>query len=348
MRNIMRHSSTLAFAAAALLGGAAAADEPRTLNVLTTTTDLAAIAREVGGDAVTVNCLTRGPEDPHFIDARPSFARQAHDADVFIKVGLELEIGYEVPIVRDARNARIQPGSPGYCDASVGVDLLDIPSGTVDRSMGDVHPLGNPHYLTDPVRAKTVAATIAESFGKVDPPRAADYRKRAEEFGARIDEALFGKDILAEVPAKRLSRLLADGKLAEWLEGKGLADKVGGWAREMLPCSGAKVVSYHTYFNYLLERFHVQSVASLEPKAGIPPTPRHVRTVVEAMRAQGVPAILCTVYNPKDVAESAAREVGARVVTLAHMPGALEGAGDYISCVDFNVKALAKALGAKK
>jgi ABC-type Zn uptake system ZnuABC Zn-binding protein ZnuA len=340
----MRKLNASLVATVVLLGGAAAADEPKTLNVLATTTDLAAIAREVGGDAVTVNCLTRGPEDPHFIDARPSYSRLAHDADVFLKVGLELEIGYEVPIVRDARNARIQPGSPGYCDASAGIDLLDIPSGTVDRSMGDVHPLGNPHYLLDPYRAKTVATTIAATLGKVDPARADAFTKRAEEFGARVDAALFGKELLAAAPARRLARLLADGKLGAWLEEKGLAGKAGGWAAEMLPYSGAKVVSYHALFNYLLDRFHVQSVASLEPKAGIPPTPRHVRTVVEVMRAQRVPAILCAIYNPKDVAESAAREAGAEVVTLAHMPGAVGEAGDYVSFVDGNVKALAKAL----
>src|SRR5688572_1357081 len=140
-----------------LIAGAAPAQETKVVNVLTTTTDLAAIAREVGGDAVKVSSLAKGPEDPHFLDARPSFARMARDADLFVKVGLDLEAGYEGPIVLQARNPRIQPGTPGYCDASAGVDLLEVPAGTVDRGLGDVHAGGNPHYLLDPVRAKGVA-----------------------------------------------------------------------------------------------------------------------------------------------------------------------------------------------
>ena len=156
----MRTTELAAIAAAALLAGTAGAQEPAKVRVLATTTDLAALVREVGGDAVQVDCLTTGPEDPHFLDARPSFVRLAHEADLFVKIGMELEIGYEVPIVRDARNPRIQPGAPGYCDASAAVDRLEVPTGTVDRSLGDVHPQGNPHYLLDPVRAKAVQAAL--------------------------------------------------------------------------------------------------------------------------------------------------------------------------------------------
>lgn len=321
-----------------------AAQETPRVKVLATTTDLAALAREVGGDAVEVSCLMTGPEDPHFLDARPSFARRAHDADLFVKTGMDLEIGYEVPIVRDARNPKIQPGTAGYCDASVDVDKLEVPAGVVDRSRGDVHAAGNPHYLTDPVRAAGVASTIAASLGKVDPPRAKEYVRRAEEFGRRVDEALFGKGILEKAPARRLARLLSEGRLAAWLKEKGLEGELGGWAKDLLPASGGEVVAYHSSFLYLLDRFHLGAAAYLEPKPGVPPSPAHLRTVAETMKARKVPAVLCAVFNPKDVPAALAAETGAKVVVLEHVPGALGKEEDYLAFVDRNVKALAEAL----
>ncbi len=333
--------------AAVLLAGAAPAQEPKRINVLTTTTELREIARAVGGDAVEVHSLAKGPEDPHFMDARPSFVRMAHDADLFIKTGMELEIGYEGPIVRDARNARIQPGTPGFCDASVDVDKLEVPTGTLDRSLGDVHPDGNPHFLVDPVRAKVVAGTIAGSLARVDPTRADAFKARSEEFGKRIDAALFGEKLLARAPAKRLERLLSEGKLAAYLKEKGWEQDLGGWAKQLVPFAGAKVVEYHELFTYMMDRFHIEEVAHLEPKPGIAPTARHVQEVMEVIRKNGIRAVLVTVFQPKDVPESVGRETGAKVVVLAHMPGAVAGTDDYLSMVDYNVKTLAAALGGK-
>jgi len=330
-----------------LLAGAAPAQEPKVVNVLATTTDLAAIAREVGGDSVKVSSLAKGPEDPHFIDARPSFIRMAKDADLFLKIGMELEAGYEGPLVLQARNPRIQPGTPGYCDASAGVDKLEVPTGTVDRSLGDVHPDGNPHYLLDPVRAKAVANTIADSLAAVDPPHSDAYRERAKAFAARMDDRMFGAKLLARAPAKRLERLLAEGKLAAYLKEKGWEADLGGWAKEMVPFAGAKVVSYHALFLYILDRFHLDDAAHLEPKPGVPPSPRHTQQVMEAMKAQGTRVLLASVFNPKDISEAVSKETGAKVVILAHMPSAVEGTDDYASFVDHNVKALAAGLGGK-
>lgn len=327
---------------------AAAQEEPRIVRVLATTTDLAALVREVGGDAVRVDCLTRGPEDPHFLEARPSFVRLARDADLLVKTGVDLEAGYEVPLVRDSRNPRIQPGAPGHCDASAGIDLLDVPTGVVDRSAGDVHALGNPHFLLDPVRGAAASRTIAAALGRVDPPRAERYGKAAEAFALRVDEALFGKDLLAEAPARRLGRLLADGRLAAWAKERGCEAKVGGWARGMAPLAGRKAVAYHGTFAYLADRFGFRIVAHLEPKPGIPPSPRHVRTVADAMKADGVRAILRTVFQPRDVPDALAAETGGAVAVLAHMPGALEGTDGYIPWVDANVRALAAVLGEGK
>jgi zinc/manganese transport system substrate-binding protein len=323
-------------------------DAPRKVRVLATTTDLAAIAREVGGDAVDVSCLTRGPEDPHFLDARPSFVRLAHDADLFLKVGMELEVGYEGPIVLDARNPRIQPGKPGYCDASAGIDALDVPAGPVDRSMGDVHRLGNPHYLLDPVRAKVVAATVAGALGGVDPVRATAYRDRAREFAGRVDDAMFGAALVKEIPVRRLERLLAEGRLPAYLAGKGLEGKVGGFAKLLAPHAGAKVAEYHRSFAYLLDRFGLKSVASLESKPGIPPTPRHLKSVGETMRAEGARLVLCTAFQPRAAADATAEAAGGRVVVLPHMPGALPGSDGYLGSVGLAVRTLAAALEAGK
>jgi len=340
----MRAMHAAAMAVALLAAGSAQGEEPKRIRVLTTTTDLAALAREVGGDAVQVDCLTAGPEDAHFLDARPSFVRKAHEADLFVKVGMGLELGYEVPIVRDARNPRIQPGTAGYCDASSVIDRLEVPTGTVDRSMGDVHPEGNPHFLTDPVRAKAVAGAIADSLARVDPPRTDRWKAGAEAFARRVDEAMFGKDLLEAAPVRRLERLLARGELAGWLEEKGLEGKAGGWARTMLPLAGTKVVAYHGHFTYLLDRFGIGTAAYLEPKPGVPPTPGHLRTVVETMKAGKVLTVIRTVFNPATVAEAVARETGARVEVLAHMPGATEGTEDYLSFVGANVERLAGAV----
>jgi zinc/manganese transport system substrate-binding protein len=339
---------TLCFGAAlaALAGAPALGEDVRKVRVLTTTTDLREIAREVGGDAVEVDCLTRGPEDPHFLDARPSFVRLAHDADLFVKVGMDMEIGYEVPIVRDARNPRIQPGRPGYCDASRNVPKLEVPAGEVTRALGDVHAQGNPHYMLDPVRAKVVAASVADSLAAVDPPRAAHYRGRAEDFGKRIDAAMFGEAILADVPSKRLERYLAEGRLGAFLREKGLESKLGGWAKELLPFSGAKIVGYHGNFNYLAARFRLEVAAQLEPKPGIPPTPQHLKSVVERMRAEGMSVVVFTPYQPKAVPERVAEEATGRAVRLAHMPGALPGTDDYFACIGADVRALAGALRA--
>jgi zinc/manganese transport system substrate-binding protein len=354
LRRTMNRLGAAALGAAALLlpllpgPPPARAQEPARIRVLATTTDLREIAREVGGDAVEVSCLTRGPEDPHFLDARPSFVRLARDAELFVKTGMDLEVGYEGPIVLDARNPRIQPGKPGHCDASVAVDKLDVPTAPVDRSMGDVHAQGNPHYLLDPVRAKTVAATVADALAAVDPKRADAYRARSRDFARRVEEAMFGVDLLKDAPARRLERLLAEGRLLAYLDGKGWRARLGGWASLLAPHSGAKVVDYHRTFAYLLDRFAMVSVASLEPKPGVPPTPLHARSVGETMKATGARFVLCSVFQPKGVAESVAAAAGGRVLVLPHMPGALPRTEGYLESMDAAVRELSRALKEEK
>ncbi len=345
----MRHHPWIARAALVVVGSllrpGIAAGDPVRLHVLTTTTDLREIARAVGGERVEVESLLKGPEDPHFLSVKPSFVRRAHAADLFVKTGMDLEIGYEVPIVRDARNPRIQPGEKGHLDASVGVERLDVPEGPVDRSMGDVHPHGNPHYLTDPVQAKVVAASIADAMAALDPPGADGYRSRAKGFSARLDEAMFGAALLREAPARRLERMLAEGTLGAWIAERKLESAVGGWAALMLPHSGAPVAEYHATFTYLCHRFHLEPVARLEPKPGIPPTPRHLEGVVSTMKSRGARVVLRCPFQPAETVESVAGRAGGRALLLAHEPAALgEDGQDYVAFVDANVRALAAAL----
>jgi ABC-type Zn uptake system ZnuABC Zn-binding protein ZnuA len=350
----MKRRNALAAAAALLAAallcavpapGARAGDAK--LRVLATTTDLREIAREVGGDDVEVTCLMKGPEDPHFLEARPSMVRAAASADALLVTGLDLEVGYEPVLLGDSRNARIQKGAAGYVDCSKGIEALQVPAGAVDRSQGDVHAHGNPHYLLDPVRGKQAAATVAEAFAALAPERADGFRDRLADFRRRVDTAMFGEEVLAAQPAERLERRLRDGTLAQFLKDRGLEGKLGGLAAEMLPYAGRKVVVYHGTYAYLLDRFHLEETASLEPKPGIPPTPKHLQGVVETMRSAGVMTVLYAPFQPERTARTVAEQAGGTALRLAHQPDAIPGTSGYVETLRVNVAALAKALSAE-
>ena len=342
----MNTKTLLLLTAATLLplGRAAAGDEVAKLRVLATTTDVRELCKEVGGGDVDVTCLTKGPEDPHFLDARPSFVKAAAEADALVVTGMELEIGYEPLLLSESRNGKIQKGQPGYVDCSADIAKLEVPTGTVDRSLGDVHPFGNPHYLTDPVRAKQAAKTIADAFATIDAPRAEAYRKRLADFQRRVDVAMWGEALLADQKAERLENRLADGTLTSFLAQRKLEGKLAGLAAELAPFSGRKVAAYHGTMRYLLDRFHLEEIGQLEPKPGIPPSPRHLAELEERMKAEAARVVLFNSYQPERTAKSVAAEVGGAAVKLAHMPESVPGTATYLDTVTFNVKALAKAL----
>src|SRR5262245_52206602 len=209
------------------------------LNVITTTEDLASIAREVGGDRITVEALARGYQDPHFGEAKPSLILKLQKADLLVVVGRELEIGWLPPLIQQSRNAKVQQGADGYVDASLQASILEIPTGQITRAMGDVHPLGNPHYWLDPENGKRVGKEIADKFAQLRPNDRATFQQRLADFSARIDTA----------------------------EKKWLAD--------MAPYKGLKVVTYHRSFPNFAERFGLDIIGYVEPRPGIPPTPQH-------------------------------------------------------------------------
>ena len=295
--------SVLAFALGLLLAGEARAADK--LRVVATTPDLGAIARAVGGDAAEVTALARPGEDAHFVDAKPSFIVTLNKADVLIEGGAALEAGWLPPLLDAARNPRIAAGAPGRVVASDGIVLLDVPT-RLDRSMGDVHPFGNPHFVLDPLNAKTVAGTIAKAYCAVDAAQCSTFETNARRFAETIDA------------------------------------KLPGWQKTLESVRGAKVVTYHKDFDYFAERFGLRVVGSLEPKPGIPPSPTHLAELVPKMQAQGVRLILIESYRERDTPDFVAGKTGAVVVPLPVMPGGSE-APDYVALIDYNVRRIAEA-----
>ena len=299
-------TAALAFVAIVASGSPAVAQ----MRVVATTPDLASVAREIGGDRVNVAALAKPTEDPHFVDAKPSFIVTLNRADALIEGGAELELGWLPPLLENARNGKIGAGAPGRVVASEGIRLLEIPS-SFDRSKGDIHSLGNPHFMVDPVAVKIVARNIANHFAQIDPKNAATYNGNLARFNTRLDS-----------------------KLAEW-------------QKTLAPYRGAKIVTYHRDFPYLAQRFGLSMVDELEPKPGIAPSPAHLAQVIGEMKANNAKVILVQPFQNRKTAETVARQTGATVIDAPQQPGAGNGSS-YFDMMDNLVHALAKGLGARK
>jgi ABC-type Zn uptake system ZnuABC Zn-binding protein ZnuA len=293
-----------------VLAGGLLAGEPAqaALNVVTTTEDLAAIAREVGGDKIKVESLSRGYQDPHFVEAKPSFVIKIHSADLLIAVGRELEIGWLPPLVNQARNPKVQPGGPGYLDASAGVKILEIPTGQLTRAMGDVHPQGNPHYWLDPDNGLIIAKAIQAKLSALSPADTAAFAQNEAAFAKRLAEA-----------QKR-------------------------WDAQMAPYKGARIVTYHRSWPNFVDRFGLDVIGYVEPRPGIPPSPSHTLDLINDMKAKSVKIILVEPYFDLKTPNSVARETGAKVLVMAPSVGAEKEITDYVSLFDYDVKLLAAAL----
>ncbi len=289
---------------AVLLAGPARAD----LKVATSLEDLASVAQFVGGTHVTAVSLCKGYQDPHFVPAKPSLMRLLRNADVFVSVGLELDGGWLPVVLPGSRNPRIQPGGPGFVDASEGVDVLEKPSGTVNRAEGDIHPLGNPHYYLDPVRLNVVAKHLARVFGQLDPAHATEYEANAAAFAERMTTSL------------------------------------KGWQAALAPFDGRALVTYHTNFAYFLDRFHFKLFGTVELKPGIPPTPRHLAELGAAMKAAGVGAVLYQPYQDAEASRELATRAGGRAVEIPTEVGGVPAAKDVFAKFDFIVAAISGAL----
>ena len=278
------------------------------LNVVATLPDFGAIAEEIGGDKVKVTVIARGTEDPHFVDAKPSFIRLLNQADVLLEGGAELELGWLPPLVNNARNAKILAEGKGHVVMSRGISLLEVPTGPIDRSMGDVHPGGNPHYWLDPANGKIMAATIAEALSRLDPGNAASYQANLKRFTERLER-----------------------KLAEW-------------TRTMAAARGSKVVTYHKSFDYFLDRFGLELIGTIEPKPGIEPSPTHINSLVPRMKAEGAALLIVEPYRPRRTAEYVAKAADAKLLLLPEKVDGHPKAKDYFSLFDYNVSQIAAAL----
>ncbi len=261
---------------ALLLGAALSAGAEAKVRVVSTLQDFASIAATIGGDRVETTALAKGYQDPHFVDAKPSFVLQLSRADLLIVAGLELEIGYLPPLLDQSRNDKIHPGNPGYLDASIGCDILQRPTTQVTRAMGDVHPYGNPHYWTDPENGRVIARAIAAKLSQLDSGGAATYQKNLAAFEAR------------------------------------LTAKEKEWDAKMAPYAGTKVVTFHDSWPNFAKRFKLQILGHVEPKPGIPPSPTHTLEIVNLVTAQKIPMILVEPYFDLKTRSTSARRPGRR------------------------------------
>ncbi len=278
------------------------------VNVVTATEDLAALTREVGGDKVKVESLAKGYQDPHFVEAKPSFILKLHSADLLIVVGRELEIGWLPPLISQSRNAKIQPGGDGYLDASANVRILEIPTGQITRAMGDVHPLGNPHYWLDPENGRRIAQAIQQKLSSMSPGDASYFAQREADFDKRLTEA-----------EKR-------------------------WDAAMEPYKGLKVVTYHNSWPNFAEHFHLQVMGFVEPRPGIPPSPSHTLELQQAMKRDQVKIVMVEPYFDLTTPNAIGRETGAKVLVLAPSVGGVESIKTYFDLFDYDIKTLIAAI----
>ena len=282
----------------------------RKLNVVTSTTDMAALTQEVGGDRVTVESIAKGYQDPHFVEAKPSFLLKLRQADLLVIVGLQLEIGWLPPLVNQSGNPRIQIGAAGYLDASQFAEILEIPQGTVTRAEGDVHPLGNPHYWLDPDNGRRIARGIAGKLSDADPGDAAYFQQRFQDFDKRLTAA----------------------------EQK--------WGAEMKPYRGRKVVTYHRSFPNFAKHFGLDVIGYVEPRPGIPPTPTHTLELIQLMRRESCKVVLVEPYFDLKTPQSIGRETSAQVVVYLPSVGGEKGVDDYFKLFDYDIDLLIKAFTA--
>ena len=294
-----------------LLGIALCEPASARLNVVATTADLGSIAKEIGGEHVELTILAKPTEDPHFVDAKPSLIIKLNRADVLIEGGAELEIGWLPRLLDEARNAKLAAGAPGRVACSQGVPLKEIPA-TLDRSRGDIHAAGNPHYVVDPVNAKIIAQNIATAFCALDEKSAEAYRANLKKFTDRLD-----------------------AKLVEW-------------QKKLAPFKGQQVVAYHNSWLYFGDRFGLKIDLFLEPKPGVPATPKHLADIILRMKADNVHVILVDPYLNRRTAETVAARTAATVVDVTQFPGGVKGTeGGYIALMDYLVNAVAGALAGK-
>jgi zinc/manganese transport system substrate-binding protein len=301
--------SAVAPATALAAGGERSASRAApALNVVTSTTDLYDIARTVGGSRISAVHISQGYQDPHFVDAKPSFILQLRKADVFAFVGLDLEVGWMNLLLDGARNQKIRMGGPGYLDVSQAIPVLDVARGNVDRSQGDVHPRGNPHYWLDPENGRRIARLFRDKFVQLDPAGRAQYDRGFADFTAKLNAA------------------------------------ERSWAPLVARIKGKPVVAYHTSWRYFAEYTGMNIVGFMEPKPGVPPSPSHLLGLVRTMRQTGAKLIIMEPFYDRRTVDVVAKQTGAKVLVLPPSVGGLKGLNDYVQLMTHDITQVANAL----
>jgi ABC-type Zn uptake system ZnuABC Zn-binding protein ZnuA len=277
------------------------------IKVVTTLTDLKSITEFIGGDRVDVFAIATGYQNPHFVDPKPSYILKLAHADMFVTVGLDLEIGWVPPLLNSARNAKIQKGGEGYTDASINIPLLQVPS-SVNRGEGDIHIYGNPHYWLDPLNGKIIAFNIFNTLVRLDPDHREMYQANLNRFDQTIDV------------------------------------KVKEWTVKVAPFKNTKVIAYHNEWPYFEQRFGLHIVDFLEPKPGIPPTPSQLAKVISEMKRENIKIIINSPYFTTEDASLVARNAGGKVVTVATSVGAYENIKNYFDLFDYDVAQIVSSL----
>ncbi len=305
MVRIMKTTTIVAVVALAM---AIATTATAQVKVVTTTQDLASLVAEVGGDKVKVESLARGYQDPHFVEAKPSFVLRLHSADLLVVVGRELELAWLPPLITQSRNAKLQPGGAGHLDASQTARILDVPTGQITRAMGDVHPSGNPHYWLDPGNGRRIAKAIEGKLAQLRPADSAYFAQRYADFDRRLTEG-----------ERR-------------------------WKAALAPFQGTRIVTYHRSWTNFTDAFGLAVVGYVEPKPGIPPSPAHTLTMIQEIKRQGIQVILVEPYFDLKTPNAIARDTGAKVLVMPPSVGGVKDASDYIRLFDYNTNLLVTTL----
>lgn len=276
------------------------------LRVAATIETLADLCRQIGGDRVDVTSLSHGYQDPHFVEAKPSLVLTLNRADALVYVGLDLEIGWLPPLVQQSRNERIQRGQVGNIDASTAIKVEDVPTIPADqlRAMGDIHPLGNPHYWIPPKNARGIARLLAQRFAEIDAPGTAAYQAALAAFERRLDA------------------------------------KEKAWAKTAAPLRGIKIVTYHKSWSYLAGWLGMQEVGYIESKPGIPPTASHTGQLINLMLKSNVKLVIVESFYPSNLARFVAENGHARLVVAPSDVGATSAIKSYFDLVDAVIQAL--------
>jgi ABC-type Zn uptake system ZnuABC Zn-binding protein ZnuA len=280
------------------------------LAVITTTTDLAHLVEQIGGPHVQVESLCKANQDPHFVQARPSLMVKLRRADLVVSVGLDLEIGWLPLLLRGARNPKILRGQPGNLPLGTLVTALGVPAST-DASQGHLHPRGNPHYWLDPVVFETLIAPTAARLAQLDPANAATYTANAAAYAKTLNQ------------------------------------KITGWAQQMQPHAGTAVLNYHDTFRYFMQRYHLTSAGTLENKPGVPPSPRHLSTLIQSAKQAKIPVLLHETFQDAKSSELVAKRSGATLLVLPVSVGA-GGTRSYIALMDHLVNQFTTAMAARR